>query len=89
MRGVYARNRFLVGNEGFQGDSRSGHLAAYGVNAPGWAQTAETAWKAVAERPWMAGGFVWTGFDYRGEPTPFGWPCIGSQFGILDICGFP
>jgi beta-galactosidase len=37
----------------------------------------------------MAGGFVWTGFDYRGEPTPFGWPCIGSQFGIMDLCGFP
>jgi len=32
---------------------------------------------------------VWTGFDYRGEPTPFGWPAIGSQFGILDTCGFP
>jgi beta-galactosidase len=33
--------------------------------------------------------FVWTGFDYRGEPTPFGWPAIASQFGILDLCGFP
>ena len=32
---------------------------------------------------------IWTGFDYRGEPTPFGWPAIGSQFGILDLCGFP
>jgi beta-galactosidase len=88
-RGVYARERFSKGNESFEGDSQRGHLAAYGVNAPGWAQTAETAWKAIAERPWMAGGFVWTGFDYRGEPTPFGWPCIGSQFGIMDICGFP
>jgi beta-galactosidase len=88
-RGFYARARFSKGNESFEGDPQRGHLSAYGVNAPGWAQTAETAWKAVAERPWMAGGFVWTGFDYRGEPTPFGWPCIGSQFGILDICGFP
>ena len=34
----------------------------------------------------MAGGFVWTGFDYRGEPTPYGWPCINSHFGVLDVC---
>jgi len=88
-RGVYARERFSKGNESLEGDPQRGHLAAYGVNAPGWAQTAETAWKEIAERPWMAGGFVWTGFDYRGEPTPFGWPCIGSQFWIMDICGFP
>src|SRR4051812_14902201 len=38
----------------------------------------------------MAGrGFAWTGFDYRGEPTPYGWPSINSQFGIVDMCGFP
>ncbi|MGA8043456.1 MAG: DUF4982 domain-containing protein, partial [Terracidiphilus sp.] len=36
-----------------------------------------------------AGGFAWTGFDYRGEPTPYGWPSINSQFGIVDMCGFP
>jgi len=41
------------------------------------------------DRPWMAGAFVWTGYDYRGEPVPYDWPCIGAQFGILDICGFP
>ena len=38
----------------------------------------------------IGGGFVWTGFDYRGEPTPFNtWPNVASQFGILDSCGFP
>jgi beta-galactosidase len=37
----------------------------------------------------VAGGFVWTGFDYKGEPTPYAWPCIDSHFGIMDICGFP
>ena len=37
----------------------------------------------------MSGGFVWTGFDYRGEPTPYGWPSINSQFGIVDMCGYP
>ena len=35
------------------------------------------------------GGFVWTGFDYRGEPTPFAWPNISSHFGVMDVCGFP
>lgn len=42
-----------------------------------------------AARPWLAGAFVWTGFDYRGEPTPYGWPGISSPTGILDTCGFP
>lgn len=41
------------------------------------------------ERPWLAGMFYWTGFDYRGEPSPFEYPATGSQFGILDYCGFP
>ena len=46
-------------------------------------------WKFYGERDWMAGGFAWTGFDYRGEPTPFAWPSINSNFGIVDMCGFP
>jgi len=37
----------------------------------------------------MAGGFAWTGFDYKGEPTPYDWPCINSNFGVIDIAGFP
>lgn len=41
------------------------------------------------ERPWTAGVFYWTGFDYRGEPNPMAFPATGSQFGILDYCGFP
>ncbi len=49
----------------------------------------ESGWKFYAERPFLAGLFYWTGFDYRGEPTPFGWPAIASQFGIVDLCGFP
>ncbi len=46
-------------------------------------------WRPIAERAFMAGSFVWTGFDYKGEPSPYGWPCINSHFGIMDICGFP
>jgi beta-galactosidase len=57
---------------------------------PGWASTAETWMKHYAERPYLGGSFVWTGFDYRGEPTPYHqWPNINSNFGILDTCGFP
>lgn len=50
---------------------------------------AEFGWKYYAERPYLAGIFYWTGFDYRGETTPYEYPAIGSQFGILDTCGFP
>jgi beta-galactosidase len=49
----------------------------------------EQAWSHYAERDYLSGMCIWTGFDYRGEPTPFSWPAIGSQFGILDLCGFP
>lgn len=64
-------------------------VSAYDVNFPRWAETAETWWKFYAERDFLPGGFAWTGFDYRGEPTPYKWPSISSQFGILDMCGFP
>jgi len=49
----------------------------------------EAAWEPIASRPYVAGGFVWTGFDYKGEPTPCKWPDINSNFGAMDICGFP
>ena len=90
-RGVYAREPFTVPKDTarYQGNPALCQVAAYDVNAPDWAETAEVAWQAVAERPWMAGGFVWSGFDYRGEPTPFAWPTVSSQYAILDTCGFP
>jgi beta-galactosidase len=53
-----------------------------------WGATHRQAWQAIATRPFLAGGFVWTGFDYRGEPTPFAWPTVGSSFGAMDLCGF-
>lgn len=49
----------------------------------------ERGWKFYDERPWLGGLFYWTGFDYRGEPNPMKFPATGSQFGILDYCGFP
>ena len=49
----------------------------------------ERGWKFYDERPWAAGLFYWTGFDYRGEPNPLSYPAHDSEFGILDYCGFP
>lgn len=46
-------------------------------------------WQFYNDRPWLAGLFYWTGFDYRGEPNPMSYPSTGSQFGIFDYCGFP
>jgi beta-galactosidase len=63
---------------------------AYDNNLGGsWTSTEENAWSAIATRPFMEGGFNWTGFDYHGEPTPYGWPATNSGFGIMDLCGFP
>ncbi|WP_218279842.1 DUF4982 domain-containing protein [Flavobacterium sp. LPB0248] len=64
-------------------------LDSYDTQKPIWGSTHRRAWKAIAERPFLAGCFVWTGFDYRGEPTPYDWPTAGSNFGIMDLCGFP
>ena len=73
----------------YKNDPDKGYVSAYDVNFPAWAETAETWWKFYDERDFLAGGFVWTGFDYRGEPTPYKWPCISSHFGVFDTCGFP
>jgi beta-galactosidase len=88
-RGVYLRQPFKKDGAHFEGDPARCHLSAYGVNALVWSQPAEVAWRAVADRPWLSGAFVWSGFDYRGEPTPFDWPATGTQYGLMDQCGFP
>jgi beta-galactosidase len=75
-RGIYAN------------DKVRGYMSAYDTEKPGWGNTAEEWWSFYDARPWLAGGFAWTGFDYRGETTPYKWPCISSHFGILDTCGF-
>jgi len=62
---------------------------SYDLVSPSWGNTAEPTLKAVKNAPWVAGEFVWTGFDYIGEPTPFSWPSVSSYFGIVDLCGFP
>jgi len=80
----------VVGTRGvYENEYQKGYVGAYDDVWPGWSTTAESWWSFFAARPWLSGGFVWTGFDYRGEPTPYQWPCISSHFGILDTCGFP
>ena len=69
-------------------DKARGYVTGYDVDKPGYGATAEEWWKYFAARPYLGGGFVWTGFDYRGEPSPYEWPCISSHFGIMDTCGF-
>ena len=59
------------------------------TNEQGYENIIERGWKFYAERPWAAGLFYWTGFDYRGEPNPLLYPAHDSEFGIFDYCGFP
>ncbi len=79
----------LMNRGEYVNDKKKNTLAAYDDNKPGWGSTHRVGWKAVAEKPYVAGCFVWTGFDYRGEPQPFVWPSASSSFGIMDACGFP
>jgi beta-galactosidase len=55
----------------------------------GGGTTHEEAWQAVKERPYMSGMYIWTGFDYMGEPSPYEKLAVSSYFGIFDLCGFP
>ena len=73
----------------YEKDTINAYLPDQDINAPWWASRAEAWWKVAAINNYWIGGFVWTGFDYRGEPTPFSWPNINSHFGIMDVCGFP
>lgn len=54
-----------------------------------WGSTHEETWDIVKHTPYCAGQFIWTGFDYLGEPTPYGFPARSSNFGIIDLAGFP
>eukprot|EP01065_Artemidia_motanka_P025115 TRINITY_DN2_c0_g1_i2.p1 TRINITY_DN2_c0_g1~~TRINITY_DN2_c0_g1_i2.p1 ORF type:complete len:806 (+),score=288.60 TRINITY_DN2_c0_g1_i2:52-2469(+) len=73
----------------YANDKDKAYVSAYDVNWPKWGNSAEEAWVTIAKRDFVAGGFVWTGFDYKGEPTPYQWPNINSHFGVMDIAGFP
>jgi beta-galactosidase len=54
-----------------------------------WGSTQEETWKLVKKLDFVSGQYIWTGFDYLGEPTPYPWPARSSYFGIVDLAGFP
>ncbi len=68
-------------------DTENEHKVKSGIKAVK-KDIGENDWKYFVERPYLAGIFLWTGLDYRGEPTPLAYPAVYSQFGILDYCGF-
>jgi len=63
--------------------------SAYDNSHAPWGSTHEATWKVVKKYDHIAGQFIWTGFDYLGEPTPYWWPSRSSYFGIIDLAGFP
>jgi beta-galactosidase len=70
-------------------DPEHGYVGSYDPYTTTGRASCEGWWSFCNARPWLAGGFIWTGFDYRGEPSPYSWPNISSQYGIIDTCGFP
>ena len=73
----------------YQKDTIRAYVPDQDITFPWWASQAETWWKLAAVNDYWLGGYIWTGFDYRGEPTPYKWPNISSHFGVMDVCGFP
>jgi beta-galactosidase len=64
-------------------------VSAYDNVRPPWGSTHEMTWKVMKKYDFLSGFFIWTGFDYLGEPTPYSWPSRSSYFGIVDLAGFP
>ncbi len=83
-------NVSAVGTRGiYITDGAKGYVGSYDPYTTTGRASAEGWWRFVSAKPWVAGGFVWTGFDYRGEPSPDPWPNVSSQYGVIDLCGFP
>ena len=64
-------------------------VSAYDNVSTPWGSTHEETWKIIKKYDFLSGMFIWTGFDYLGEPTPYSWPSRSSYFGIVDLAGFP
>jgi Beta-galactosidase/beta-glucuronidase len=63
--------------------------SAYDNSSAPWGSTHEETWKLVKKHDFFSGMYIWTGWDYIGEPTPYPWPAVSSYFGIIDLAGFP
>ena len=68
-----------------------GQCSGYDVEYCAWSNLPDDDWRWQDDKPWVIGEFVWTGYDYLGEPTPFDeyWPSRSSYFGICDLAGLP
>ncbi|MEE1650214.1 beta-galactosidase GalB [Brachybacterium sp. J144] len=91
-RGVYlfpvTPSRSAPARDGSGADSTRCQVSAYELHAVDFGSTAEKVFATLAEHPYVAGEFVWTGFDYLGEPTPY-YSARSSYTGIVDLAGFP
>ncbi len=63
--------------------------SAYDNCSAPWGSTHQETWPLIKKHDFLSGMFIWTGFDYLGEPTPYSWPARSSYFGIVDLAGFP
>ncbi|TWI99427.1 beta-galactosidase [Mucilaginibacter frigoritolerans] len=73
----------------FTDGNKDNSVSAYDNVRPAWGSTHEATWKVMKKYDFLSGMFIWTGFDYLGEPTPYSWPSRSSYFGIVDLAGFP
>lgn len=80
---------FVATRGEYEDNHKKGYVSNLG-NGVGWGMLPGKDWEHIVQYPYLSGQFAWTGFDYRGEPTPiYQWPCVVSHFGIMDLCGFP
>lgn len=86
-RGVYQESPALSADTETAGDGRVMKHGGHYCSIYNLCLAHEKEWRHIAERPWLAGGIMWSIIEYRGETT--GWPIVTSQFGVLDICRFP
>ncbi|MDF7825167.1 beta-galactosidase GalA [Pontiellaceae bacterium B12227] len=82
-------NDFGHGGICWENEHLKGVASSYNNGLTPWGSPIDTTWKACADRDFLAGTFLWTGFDYRGETYPFDWPATITRFGLMDLCGFP
>lgn len=73
----------------FDGGNPGNTVSAYDQVSTPWGSTHEESWRAIKDADFLSGMFIWTGFDYLGEPTPYSWPSRSSYFGVIDLAGFP
>ncbi|MFC4027414.1 beta-galactosidase GalB [Zunongwangia endophytica] len=73
----------------FTGGNKDNTVSAFDQVRTPWGSLHETSWKIIKKNDFLSGFYIWTGFDYLGEPTPYEWPSRSSYFGVIDLAGFP